>query len=149
MVKSQATTVAEYLASLPDDRREVIATVLDVIRKNIPAGYNEGMNWGMIAFEIPLSRYPKTYNKQPLLYVALGSQKNYISLHLPCVYADPKRAERLHADFEKSGKKLNMGKGCVRFKKLDDLDLDAIGRLIAAVPVDKFIALCESGRKKS
>ena len=149
MAKSKVTTVEQYLASLPEERRAVVATVRDFVRKNLPKGYREGINWGMIAFEVPLERYPDTYNKQPLCYAALAAQKNSYSLHLTCAYADSPRGERLRAAYAKAGKKLNMGKACIRFKKVEDLVLDVIGELIAEVPVDDFIAYYEASRKKA
>jgi hypothetical protein len=149
MAKSKITTVEEYLASLPAERCAVVEAVLALIRKHLPKGYREGINWGMIAFEVPLERYPNTYNKQPLCYAALAAQKNSYSLHLPCAYAGTARGERLHAAFVKAGKKLNMGKACIRFKKVDDLALDVIGELIAEVPVDDFVAYYEASRKKA
>jgi uncharacterized protein YdhG (YjbR/CyaY superfamily) len=149
MAKSKVSTVEEYLAGLSEERRAVLAAVLEVIRKNLPEGYSEGINWGMIAFEVPLERYPSTYNKQPLSYVCLAAQKNHFSLYLSCIDAGSNREKRLREAFQHSGKKLDMGKSCIRFKKLDDLDLDVIGRLIAEMPVDECIARYEAGRKKS
>ena len=86
MVRSNAATVEEYLNELAPDRREQIEAVRNVVLDKLPEGYAESMNWGMISWEIPLERYPKTYNKQPLMYAALASQKNYMSLYLMCVY---------------------------------------------------------------
>jgi hypothetical protein len=148
MARSQATTVEEYLQSLPEDRRAVVAAVRDVILKNLPAGYHESMGFGMINYAVPLERYPKTYNKQPLCYAALAAQKNYIALYLMGVYAPPERHEWFREEFRKAGKKLDMGKSCVRFRKLDDLPLDLIGRVIAGIPVDKWIAIYEASRKR-
>ena len=79
MAKSEITTVAEYLAGLPDERRATLSAVLAVVRENLPGGYAEGINWGMIAFEVPLDRYPSTYNKRPLAYAALAAQKNHFA----------------------------------------------------------------------
>jgi uncharacterized protein YdhG (YjbR/CyaY superfamily) len=149
MVKSTATTVAEYLATLPEDRRDVVTAVLDVVRKNLPTGYSEGINWGMIAFEVPLARYPNTYNKEPLSYAGLAAQKKHFSLYLNCIDAGSAREDSLRAEFEKSGKTLDMGKACIRFTNVEDLDLDAIGRVIAETPVDAFIARYEASRKKT
>ena len=80
MAKSQATTVEDYLAELPEDRRAVIAAVRAVLQRNLPAGYREGINWGMIAYEVPLERYPNTYNKQPLSYGAIVTRRRTTSL---------------------------------------------------------------------
>jgi hypothetical protein len=148
MVQSAVKTVDKYLASLPTDRREALAAVRAVILKNLPAGYEETILWGMISYIIPLSRYPKTYNGQPLTMAALASQKNYMSLYLMCVYGHKPTEESFRKEFEASGKKLSMGKSCVRFKKLDDLPLDVIGRVIARVSVDAYLRVYENSRKK-
>lgn len=146
MARSNATTVEQYLAELPSDRRAVIASVRDVIRRNLPEGYRERVNWGMISYEIPLERYPDTYNGQPLSYAALAAQKNYYALYLTGVYQDAPLAQRLQTEFDKAGKKLDMGKSCVRFKKLDDLPLDVIGKFIAGTSPEQFIATYEQSR---
>lgn len=148
MVSSRATTVKEYLEELPDDRRKVIAKVRGVVNKHLPKGYKESMNWGMICWEIPLTRYPVTYNKQPLGCVALAAQKNNYTLYFTCTYADPAQAKRLEAAFKKAGKKMDMGKSCLHFKAVDDIPLDAIGEIIASTPPEKLIALYEASRKK-
>lgn len=147
MVRSKAATIAEYLDELAPDRREQIETVRDVVLKNLPEGYAESMNWGMITWEIPLERYPKTYNKQPLMYAALASQKNYISLYLMCVYAHDGKMGEFERRFKESGKKLNMGKSCVRFKSADDLPMDLIAETIASTTVDDYIESYEAARK--
>jgi hypothetical protein len=105
------------------------------------------MRWGGISYEVPLERYPNTYNKQPLGYAGLISQKNYCSLYLNAVYQDPSAEARLREEFAKAGKKLDMGKSCVRLKKLEDLPLEAIGRTIAGTPVGEFLAQYERSRQ--
>ena len=147
-MKSKATTVAEYLASLPEDRRKVVSKVRSVIRKHLPKGYKENIGWGAITYEIPLTRLPDTYNGQPLCYAALAAQKNYYALYLMGPYGDPKQRATLEDAFQKAGKKLDMGKSCVRFKDVDDIPLPAIGKLIASVPAEKWIAMYEASRKK-
>ena len=138
MVSSKAATVEEYLAELPDDRREAISEVRDLILDRLPDGYVEGMNWGMIVYEVPLERYPDTYNKQPIGLAALASQKNHMSLYLgPDVWPADSGFRRR---WRETGKKLDMGKSCVRFRKVDDLALDVIGDTIAATSVDDLIA---------
>ena len=112
----------------------------DLVRRNLPKGYSETMSWGMISYGLPLSRYPNTYNGQPLGYVSLAAQKNYYALYLTGPYMDPKQAKQLSDAFEKAGKKMDMGKSCLRFKKLDDLPLDALGRIIASTPPEDLIA---------
>jgi hypothetical protein len=146
MVSSDAKTVDEYLQTLPADRREAISAVREVILGNLPEGYVESMNWGMISYEIPLSRYPKTYNKQPLAMAAVASQKNYMSLYLMTVYGDKDTENWFHERYRASGKKLDMGKSCVHFRKLDDLPLDLVGETIGRVSVDKYIERYEQSR---
>jgi hypothetical protein len=149
MVRNKATTAAEYLKSLPDDRRAVMSTMRDLILKHLPKGYQETINWGMLSYEIPRERYPNTYNGQPLSYLCLAAQKNYYVLHAMCVYGDSKREAWLKKEFKKAGKRLDMGKACIRFKKLEDLPLDVIAQVISAATPEEYIARYEAGRKKS
>jgi uncharacterized protein DUF1801 len=148
MVQSAAKTVVAYLAEQPAERRAELARVRRLIRKHMPKGYQEGMGWGVITWSVPLKVYPDTYNKQPLCYAALAAQRNHLSVYLMCVYGDKARSARLQAGFKAAGKKLNMGKSCIRFQKADDLALDVIGELIAGVPMDKYIAIAKSVRRK-
>ena len=106
------------------------------------------MNWGMISYEIPLQRYPNTYNGQPLSYAALASQKNYCSLYLMCIYADSDFKAWFRDKFRLAGKKLDMGKSCVCFRKIDDLPLKVVGEAIAGMTVEDFITMYEASRKK-
>lgn len=148
MVQSRAATVEEYLAELPEDRRAVVSAVRDVVVRNLPEGYRESVAYGMISYSIPLERYPNTYNRQPLSYAALAAQKSHYALYLTAPYQEPGQASWLKAEFEKAGKKLDMGKSCLRFRKLDDLPLDVVGRAIASTPPDAFIAQYEAARAK-
>ena len=148
MVSSKASTVADYLAELPPERRTEVETVRDVINAALPAGYAEGMSYGMIGWAIPLDFYPDTYNGQPLAYAALAAQKNGYSLYLNCVYASDDRAERFKAEWAERGKKLDMGKSCIRFKRADDLALDVIAEEIASTTPAQFIALYEKVKPK-
>jgi hypothetical protein len=145
----RATTVAQYLATLPPDRRRVIAGVRAMIRRHLPAGYRETMAAGMITYEVPLSRLPDTYNGHALWYAALGSNKGYCTLHLMAAYASTALYRQLEAAFKAAGKKFDMGKACLRFQALDDLPLDEVGRVIAAVPIDEYIASYQASRKKT
>lgn len=147
MVQSKAATVEEYLEELPQERREVVSAVREVVLANLPEGYEETMNWGMICYEIPLSRYPVTYNKQPLGYVALAAQKNYYSLYVFSCYEDSEEEAWLREEFQKAGKKLDMGKCCVRFKRVEDLPLDALGEVISRTPPETTIERYEESRK--
>jgi uncharacterized protein YdhG (YjbR/CyaY superfamily) len=148
MASSKAATVEEYLQELPEDRREVVSAVREAIVRNLPDGYTETMAWGMISYGIPLERYPTTYNGQPLGYAALAAQKNSYSLYLMGVYMDAEQEEALKEAFRREGKKLDMGKSCIRFKKAADLPLDAIGELIAATTPERYIAQYEASRAK-
>lgn len=148
MARSNAATVEQYLAELPAERREVVSKVRELVRRNLPQGYTETMNWGMISYELPLERYPNTYNGQPLSYVALAAQKNYYALYLMSAYQDSEQGKQLADAFKRAGKKLDMGKSCLRFKTLDDLPLDAIGRIIASMPPEKWIAQFEAARAR-
>ena len=149
MAKSKADTVDEYIRELPEERRQVITKVRDLIRRHLPKGYQETMNWGMISYEIPLERYTNTYNGQPLGYVALAAQKNYYALYLLGTMMDKKQDQWLKREFEKAGKKLDMGKSCLRFKQLEDLPLDVIGQVIANTPPEEYIAVYEAARRKT
>jgi hypothetical protein len=146
MVSSKATTVASYLDELPPERRAVVATVRDLVRRNLPAGYEETMRWGMISWEIPLSRYPDTYNGQPLTYAALAAQKNNYALYLMNAYADPVHEEQLKRAYAAAGKRLDMGKSCLRFRRLDELLEGAVAELVATTGVDDYIARYERTR---
>ena len=147
-MRSEAQTVRDYLDQLPEDRRQVISRVRDIILAHLPDGYEETMNWGMISYEIPLERYPDTYNGQPLGYLALAAQKNYNALYMMGVYGDTERERALKDAHESAGKKLNMGKSCLRFKKLDDLELDAIADVVRSTLPEDFIEKYEAGRRK-
>jgi Domain of unknown function (DU1801) len=147
MATSDATTVKEYLASLPPERRTAIEKVRRVIRKNLPAGFKEGMQYGLIGYYVPLSRLAHTYNGEPLMIAGLGSQKNYMSAYLMSVYGSPRLRRWFESEYRKSGKKLDMGKSCLRFRSVDDLPLDLIGQAIAAVSVDDYVATYEASRR--
>ena len=148
MAQSKAKTVEQYLEELPPERREALQAVREVILKNLPSGYEETMQYGMIGYGIPLERFPNTYNGQPLGIAALASQKNYMSLYLMNVYGHPETETWFRERYRASGKKLDMGKSCVRFRKLDDLPLDLVGETVARTPVDEFIRVYEQSRKK-
>ena len=148
MVQSKAKTVEQYLKELPADRREAIAAVRKVILRNLPKGYEEAMNWGMITYEIPLKTYPKTYNGQPLCLAGLASQKNVMTLYLMTVYGHKETEKWFKQRYKASGKKLDMGKSCVHFRKLDDLPLELIGEVIAKVPVENYIRFYEKAQQR-
>ena len=141
---SDEPTVDGYLAALPDDRRAAIAAVCDVIRDNLPEGYVEEMAHGMIAWAVPLATYPDTYNGEPLMYAALASQKRHMALYLMGVYGSDELRARFVAEYRATGKRLDMGKSCVRFTRLDDLPLDVVGRAVAALPCDAYVAMAQA-----
>ena len=143
MVSSSAATVSDYLAELPPERRAEVEKVRDVVNAALPAGYREGMAFGMVGWAIPLADYPDTYNKQPLGYAALAAQKNGYSLYLNCVYASEEKAQRFREKWAETGKRLDMGKSCIRFKRADDLALDVISDEIASTTPAEFIAMYE------
>jgi uncharacterized protein YdhG (YjbR/CyaY superfamily) len=149
---SKAKTVKQYLAELPPDRRQAIQAVREVILKNLDRDFEEGMQYGMISYYVPHRVYPPGYHcdpKQPLPFTCLASQKNYMSLYMMCTYAGGELEKWFRAEWAKTGKKLDAGKSCIRFKKLDDLPLDLIGEAIARVPAREFIEFYESAIKNA
>jgi Domain of unknown function (DU1801) len=145
-VRSDAGTVDEYLASLPEDRRPAIETVRNVVLENLPEGFEEQMQYGMISWVVPLDRYPDTYNGQALAVASLGNQKRYMSLYLVGVYGDEGSQDWLRKRWAETGLRLDMGKSCLRFRSLDDLALDVVGEAVARCPVDDFLAAYERSR---
>lgn len=147
-VHSEAPTVDDYLAALPDDRRAAISAVRDVINEHLPEGYVESMDWGMIAWQIPLTSHPDTYNGKPLCYVSLASQKNHMAVYLMGLYTDPSDETWFRQQYADQGLKPDMGKSCVRFKRLQDLPLDVLGAAVARVPPAELISRLEAARRR-
>ena len=145
-MQSKAKTVEDYLSELDDTRREAISTVRNVVLENLPDGYEEMMLFGMITYAVPLSTFPDTYNKQPLMYAALASQKRHMALYLTNVYGDGSLEAWFRERYKATGKRLDMGKSCVRFRKLDDLPLDLVGETIAMTPIDEFLEIYRASR---
>ncbi|MSR58369.1 MAG: DUF1801 domain-containing protein [Planctomycetaceae bacterium] len=146
-MQSKATTVEQYLTELPADRREAIAAVREVILKNLDKDYEEGMQYGMIGYYVSHRIFPAGYHcdpRQPLPFAGLASQKNYMSLYMMSIYGDQDQLKQFQQAWAKAGKKLNMGKCCLRFKRLDDLALDVIGEAVRRVPAKKYIARYEA-----
>jgi uncharacterized protein YdhG (YjbR/CyaY superfamily) len=139
MASIQATSAEEYLAQLPEERRAVVAALRTMVKRHLPRGYVEGAGYGMLTYTVPLERSGPTYNGQPLCYVSLAAQKGHYALYLMGAYMDPGLTKRVQESFTRAGKKLDMGKSCVRFKSLDGIPLDELGAVIAAVPVDEFV----------
>lgn len=151
-MQSSASRVEDYLSELPDSRREAMETVRQVILQNLPQGYEEVMNWGMITYQVPLERYPKTYNGKPLLYAALASQKQHMSVYLTGIYIHEETRQEFEEKYRATGKRFDVGKSCVRFKKLADLPLPLIGQAVGLLGVEEFIEQVEkahTGRKSA
>src|SRR3954467_8788153 len=143
---ARPTTVATYLASLTPEKRTVIADARAFVRKHIPKGYAEFMNWGVINWGIPLEEFSNTYNGQPLCYVGLGAHKSYNSLYLMGAYesssgdyTSPFTQKLLVDAFKKAGKRLDMGKCCLHFKTLDDLELTSVAKVIAMSTPQEYL----------
>jgi hypothetical protein len=149
MATSTARTPEEYLDSLPEDRRAAVVAVRRVILENLPKGFEEGMQYGMIGYYIPLERFPDTYNGQPLGLAALANQKQHMALYLNNVYGDRSTESRFRERWAATGKKLDMGKSCVRFRRLEDLPLDVIGRTIAEESVEGYLERYAAARGSS
>ncbi len=145
-MKSAAATVEEYLDELSPERREAVSTIREVILANLPDGYVEMMDFGMIAYSVPLERYPKTYNGHPLSYAGIASEKSYVSVHLMNIYGDPETERWFVDSYKATGKRLDMGKSCVRFRKLDDLPLELIGEAVSRIPMEEWIRRYEASR---
>ena len=138
-IRSEAQTVDQYLADLPADRRESISAVRDVIVQNLPEGIEEVMNWGMITYEVPLETCSDTYNGKPLMYAALASQKNHMAVYLTGIYMSDERRDAFEKKYRATGKRYDVGKSCVRFRKLDNLPLPLIGETIGSMTTSDFV----------
>jgi hypothetical protein len=144
----EATTTAEYLGSLEPERRKTLESVHDLVSSAMPEGYQEHIAHGMITWSVPLERFPDTYNGEPLAYAALASQKQYCSLYLMGLYSDPDRERDFRQRWTADGRRLDMGKSCLRFKRLEDLDLDLVRDAISAMPVEEFLDTYERVRAR-
>jgi hypothetical protein len=140
-MRSDAPTVDAYLADLPEERRGPIASLRSVVLEHLPEGFEEGMQYGMIGYYVPLERLPDTYNGEPLSVAALASQKRHMALYMMGIYGSDDAWFRER--WEATGHKLNMGKSCVTFRRLDDVPLDVVAEAIARVSVDDLIAAHE------
>jgi hypothetical protein len=151
-MQSKATTVKAYLSELPEDRRKALEALRKVIRKNLDKGYEEGMQYGMIGYYVPHKVFPDGYHcdpSQPLPFGGMASQKNHMSFYFMCIYGDEKLRDWFIKAWKKTGKKLDMGKACIRFKKIDDLPLEVIGEAVRRVPVKQFIDFYTSTIRKT
>lgn len=138
-MRSDASSVELYLKELTEERRHAIQIVRQIIRENLPDGFEESMNWGMISYQVPLKVYPDTYNGQPLMYAALASQKNHMAVYLTGIYMDKDALKEFEKAYQAKGKHYDVGKSCVRFRKLDDLPLSLIGEAVAGMSMEEFI----------
>lgn len=147
-MQSSAATVSEYLDSLPEDRRPVVEAVRDEINAQLPEGYVEQLDWGMISWVVPLSAHPDTYNGKPLCYAALANQKRHVAVYLMGLYAEAPELAWFRDQYAERGLALDMGKSCVRFRSLDELPLDVLGQVIAMIPAEEFVARAEAARRR-
>ena len=144
--ETSTPTIPAFLAALPSERLREVERVRDVVRRHLPPGYEEVVSKNMLVYQVPLERYPDTYNGHPLWYVALASEKSYLSLHLMRVYADAEQSQQLEDGFRAAGKKLDKGKACIRFRTAEDLALNVIGDLVASTPMERWIQIARSAR---
>jgi hypothetical protein len=142
-MKITGTTVEEYIENVPKQWRSLIAQLRVKLQSHVHDGFVETLRWGMINYEVPLEVSGPTYNGQPLGLVALAAQKHHISLYLTAIYADPERRERLERAFSEKNLKPNMGKSCVRFKKIEDIPIDDILTMISEISVEMFLSLVQ------
>lgn len=146
--KVASAAISRFLASLPAERRREVERVREAVRRHLPAGYEEVISKNMLVYQVPLARYSDTYNGHPLWYVALASEKSYLSLHLMPIYGDRALAQRLAEGFRAAGKKLDMGKACIHFNTADDLALDIIGQIVAGIPPDRWVQIAQAARRR-
>ena len=144
MGSSAATTVQAYLAELEAPKRAVAEAVVALVRAHVPPGYEEAMAWGMPTWQVPLARYPDTYNGKPLAYVAYAAQKRHHALYLLMAYADSAQERALREAYAAAGLRLDMGKCCLRFTRLEQCLQEPVAAIIASTPVDAFIAMQEA-----
>lgn len=151
-MQSTAKTPQEYINSLAEDRKIVLEKMRKVMNENLPKGFQEGMGYGMLCYSVPHSIYPKGYHcdpKLPLAFISIASQKNFIALHHMGIYADPNLLNWFTSEYPKYSKfKLDMGKGCIRFKKMEDIPYDLITELAKKVTVDQWISCYENAFKR-
>ena len=150
-MQSKATTVEQYLKELPEDRRAALSAIRSMILKNLDKDFEEGIQYGMIGYYVPHRIFPDGYHcdpKQPLPFVSMASQKNHMAVYLMCIYMD-KSEEKFRKAWLKTGKKLDMGKSCIRFKKLEDVALDVIADVIRSITAKVFVARYQEELQKN
>jgi uncharacterized protein YdhG (YjbR/CyaY superfamily) len=147
-MKSIGVAVKEYIASLPADRKDAISTIRNAMLSCLPEGYEEVLHGDMIRYQVPLAKYPNTYNKEPLMYAGLSSQKNHMAIYFMSLYVVPKFKDQFVAAYKKVGKKPDMGASCVRFKSIDEVPVELIGEFTKKIPMKKMIAFAKTAHKK-
>ncbi len=151
-MQSSATTVDQYIAELPEERQKVISQLRKQIKKNLPKGFKECMGYGMIGYVVPHSMYPAGYHcnpKDPLPFMNLASQKNFVAVYSMGIYSNPKLLKWFTDEYAKAGVgKLDMGKSCIRLKKMDKIPYELFGQLASKVTPDEWIAYYEKVIKK-
>lgn len=151
-MQSTAKSPKEYIESLPDDRKAVIQKLSETIRKNLPKGFDEQMGYGMLCYVVPFSAYPSGYHcdpKLPLGFISIASQKNFVALYHMGIYADPNLLDWFVSEYPKHSKqKLDMGKSCIRFKKMDQIPYELIGELASKMSPQDWIGLYEKLYKR-
>ena len=151
-MQSTAKTPAEYVDSLPDERKSVIENIRKTVLDNLPEGFEETMGYGMLGYVVPHSIYPSGYHcdpKMPLPFISVASQKNFIAFYHMGIYADETLLNWFVAEYPKHCKtKLDMGKSCIRFKKMNDIPLELLGQLVAKMSVQDWISLYEKNLKR-
>lgn len=148
MVTSRASTPEEYLADLPDDRASIVNAVRSTILDHLPDGFEETMTFGMLGYVVPLDRYRDTYNGQPLSAITLANQKNHVAVYLMGIYADEEQRKWFIDAWKATGKRLDMGKSCVRFTRLDDVSFGVLGQAVARVTPDELIRAHEDAHRR-
>jgi hypothetical protein len=143
-----SSAISTFLTNLPAERRREVERVRKEVRRNLPAGYEEVISKNMLVYQVPLKRYSDTYNGHPLWYVALASEKSCLSLHLMPIYGDRGLAQRLADGFQVAGKRLKMGKACIHFTTADELALDVVGQIVAAIPVDRWVEIAKGAHRR-
>ena len=149
-MSAKPTTVTQYLASLEPERRKALQAVRKVVKANLDPKVKEGIQYGMIGYFIPHSVYPDGYHcspEQPLPFMSIASQKNHMAVYLFCIYGDEAEAARFEKQWARSGKRLDMGKGCVRVRSLEEVPLDVLGRAIKRITAKRFVEAYESGQE--
>ena len=148
----QSISVEDYISQIPEERQEVLKKMFDTVNDNLPQGFKQGVSYGMIGWNVPLETFPAGYHCTPgsaLPFISMASQKNFIALYHMGMYAKPELLDWFVAEFPKHSKrKLDMGKSCIRFKKMDDIPFELIAELSKKMTVDEWINIYENNLKK-